>query len=364
MDSTDRRGRYEWNQKLSFPVHLPTYNDKVVIKMLYSYGAAYLPLWSSENLLGNIPEKPSRMDIFNISDLLSKEGKMEPQWINIYGVRQQDGRDDGTQRPTSAWLGRVLLSLALVKNERPQLKKDSQPSAAEPKTTLYEIQADVLQLFNCKELLKREAGKKMRVEVHMRDKSGKSGHGTVSKNVVEWTQKKGAISEIEFEQNKEPDFRTDMFVYLTADDKRVGFIRIDQKEYHDRATDRPTWFNVLSMDNAQIIGQLLIALRMPAITSKDNKPDRLMVTRSLETKYCFSCQIISGYEIASNLGDPEIETHIRVDIGHKKVRFSTAGFGNFPLYNFADVVTDVTLHKELAFTPNLAVRLMRGPPPS
>jgi hypothetical protein len=55
--------------------------------MFYTYGQQYIKLWNSELFLANIPEKPSRMDIFNISDLLSKEGKMEPTWINIYGVR-------------------------------------------------------------------------------------------------------------------------------------------------------------------------------------------------------------------------------------------------------------------------------------
>jgi len=34
-------------------------------------------------------------------------------------------------------------------------------------------------------------------------------------------------------------------------------------------------------------------------------------------KYSLACQIISGYEIATNLGDPGIQTHIRVNIGQK-----------------------------------------------
>jgi hypothetical protein len=47
--------------------------------MMYTQGHGLLKVWNAaEQFLANIPERPSRMDIFNISELLSKEGKMDP----------------------------------------------------------------------------------------------------------------------------------------------------------------------------------------------------------------------------------------------------------------------------------------------
>lgn len=36
--------------------------------------------------LANVPEYPSSKDFANISVLRPLEGKMEPRWINLYGV--------------------------------------------------------------------------------------------------------------------------------------------------------------------------------------------------------------------------------------------------------------------------------------
>lgn len=79
--------RVEWHQKLSFPVYWPTYNEKVVLKLMCSSGGYSFLGGTSRQFLANIPEKPSKDDIFNIGELLSLEGKMDPEWWNIYGVR-------------------------------------------------------------------------------------------------------------------------------------------------------------------------------------------------------------------------------------------------------------------------------------
>jgi hypothetical protein len=97
-----------------FPVYMPTYNDKIVLKLMRSQPYGFFILSNSEYFLANIPEKPSRLDIFNISELLARDGKMDPQWINIYGVRAEDLKGDGSDQPASAWLGRILLSLHLI----------------------------------------------------------------------------------------------------------------------------------------------------------------------------------------------------------------------------------------------------------
>lgn len=46
---------------------MPTYNDKIVLKLMRSQPYGLIIRGNTENLLANIPEKPSRFDIFNIS---------------------------------------------------------------------------------------------------------------------------------------------------------------------------------------------------------------------------------------------------------------------------------------------------------
>jgi hypothetical protein len=45
---------------------------------------------------------------------MARDGKMDPQWFNMYGVRSEDLKGDGSDQPASEWLGRILLSLHLI----------------------------------------------------------------------------------------------------------------------------------------------------------------------------------------------------------------------------------------------------------
>ena len=136
------RANQAWNVKLCFPVYWPTHNDKITIRLWHDnslsigYLNYYLGLTDSESFLALVPELPSGVDIFNISELLPRQGKMDPRWVNMYGVLPQD-RDkvaDFRQMPTSGWMGRILLSLAIVENARPLFKIESMQGASDPKS--------------------------------------------------------------------------------------------------------------------------------------------------------------------------------------------------------------------------------------
>ena len=103
-------------QRLGFPVYLPILNDKITLRA-WSEGK------SSETFISNLPEHPSPYDMFNISKLLSVEGRMKATWINLYGVPPLDrswfAKVNYDKKEGTAFLGRVLISMALNPNDKP-----------------------------------------------------------------------------------------------------------------------------------------------------------------------------------------------------------------------------------------------------
>jgi len=78
---------------------------------------------SSDTFIANVPEYPSPQDMFNLSKLLSREGKMKSTWFNLYGVKPMDGgwfaSNNGSKKEGSTFLGRVLIQSSLSPNEKP-----------------------------------------------------------------------------------------------------------------------------------------------------------------------------------------------------------------------------------------------------
>jgi hypothetical protein len=96
---------------------VPTWNDKVKVVLWHRgnyFGAV-------DEFLANIREHPSPNDEMNISTLHSKEGKMEPTWFNLYGIRPKELKSGVSRMHSSAFMGRILMSLHLQQNEKPQL---------------------------------------------------------------------------------------------------------------------------------------------------------------------------------------------------------------------------------------------------
>ena len=100
-----------WQAKLYFPIFMPTYNDKIMMRLWHSGG--------KDVFLANVPELPGPEDNLNVSRLMSVS-KMPAYWINLYGIAPEDrGRGINVQH-VSSFMGRVLMSLHLVQNDRPQ----------------------------------------------------------------------------------------------------------------------------------------------------------------------------------------------------------------------------------------------------
>lgn len=73
-----------YSNKLQFPIFMPILNDKITIR-IWNRGGRF-----SDQFIANIPEYPSHFDYFNLSKLLSMDGKMKCSWINTYGVHPAD----------------------------------------------------------------------------------------------------------------------------------------------------------------------------------------------------------------------------------------------------------------------------------
>ena len=100
--------------RLTFPVYLPTYNDKIVMRLWANTGSG------ADMFIANIPEFPDGRDFCNISHLIAKDGKMKPFWCNLYGMAPKDRNKKTAKSPSgSSFLGRLLISMHLVPNERP-----------------------------------------------------------------------------------------------------------------------------------------------------------------------------------------------------------------------------------------------------
>ena len=96
---------------------MPTWNDKIRVILWHQVG----DFFPEDHFLANVPEHPSGSDMMNIATLHSKEGKMDPTWINMYGIRPKEFKSGMDRLHASAFMGRVLMSLHLLPNDRPEL---------------------------------------------------------------------------------------------------------------------------------------------------------------------------------------------------------------------------------------------------
>ena len=104
--------------------------------------------------MANVPEHPSGSDVMNIATLHSKEGKMDPTWINLYGIRPKEYKSGMDRLHASSFMGRVLMSLHLLPNDRPELSTSQSQSVSKTYTKQYKLWIDIYDLVNCDDLLK------------------------------------------------------------------------------------------------------------------------------------------------------------------------------------------------------------------
>jgi len=132
---------------------VPTYNDKITVRLWQNIaGALYGERVSFQS---NIPEKPSIKDYANISALIPNQGKMDPVWINLYGVKFSE-RNDKYPQGNSNYMGRVLMSFHIVENEKPLFQVSHNSATSEPEVGKYKLYLDTYEMVNCDEILNQK----------------------------------------------------------------------------------------------------------------------------------------------------------------------------------------------------------------
>ena len=135
----------KFNAKLQFPIYYPILNNKITMRIWSQTGAL-----SPNVFIANIPEHPSALDNFNLTKLMSQDGRMPIRWINLYGTKPLERSSKTKMRKEgTSWLGRVLISFNLVSNERPMLGESIGPTINPPKVQNYQMWVDLYDLINC-----------------------------------------------------------------------------------------------------------------------------------------------------------------------------------------------------------------------
>lgn len=148
----------QFNNRLQFPITYPILNDKITTRV-WSKTSGF----QSNIFIANIPEHPQEGDFFNLSKLLSSDGRMPAQWINLYGIPPSE-RSPKTKslREGTCFLGRVLVAMSLSQNEYPNLAVSSSGPLKEPKQASFQLWVDLYEWINCEMAVK---GSNLWVEV-------------------------------------------------------------------------------------------------------------------------------------------------------------------------------------------------------
>jgi hypothetical protein len=112
-----------------FPITSPILNNKITMR-LWSDGGTF----SANPFIANIPEHPSEIDFFNISKLLSSDGRMPARWFNLYGVHplERNPKTKG-KREGTCYLGRILIAFNVAPHDYPQYQLTSAQPTKEPR---------------------------------------------------------------------------------------------------------------------------------------------------------------------------------------------------------------------------------------
>ena len=84
---------------------------------------------------------------------------MDPMWINLYGIRPKEYQSGMDRLHSSAYIGRVLMSLHLLPNDRPELATRQSQSVSKTNVKAYKLWIDIYDLVNCDDLLKQHKPK-------------------------------------------------------------------------------------------------------------------------------------------------------------------------------------------------------------
>ena len=81
---------------------------------------------------------------------MANDGRMPARWINLYGTPPNE-RSERTKRKKegSAYLGRVLVALNVISNEKPQLMVQQGNPVTEPRQRLYKLWVELYDIIRC-----------------------------------------------------------------------------------------------------------------------------------------------------------------------------------------------------------------------
>jgi len=149
VTNAKRGAKGQFNAKLQYPIFYPILNNKITMRVWSKTGMV-----KANKFLANIPEHPGPFDQFNLTKLLSQDGRMKARWFNLYGTHP-DERSDKTKRMTegTSYLGRVLIAFNIVSADRPVLQVQQGMPINDPKSMAYKLWVDLYELLDC-ELIK------------------------------------------------------------------------------------------------------------------------------------------------------------------------------------------------------------------
>lgn len=324
-------------QKLMFPITCPVLNDKITMRIWSKVSG-----FSANHYIANIPEHPTANDFFNISKLISCYGRMSTRWFNLYGPHPLDrGPRTKGLREGSVYLGRVLLAFSISPNDYPQLSSLPSNPLKEPKQSNFQAWVDLYELVSFDVVQKDEniwvqvsqgPNKSEEIPAKWKDKT---------KSYVFAKTKVDALF-VDFPEdfNQIPDIFVNIFCNKGMEPTtRVGYIRFAAKDVTRKAAN-PQWVRIKSPYNdvnASTLGQIMMNvqfLRHDPLGSFN--PERVLVEKGKKQAYKFYYQILSGFEIATQIDEDKLDTCVEIQIGNltgaKKIR-SEFSKGRYPVWN-------------------------------
>ena len=296
-----------FSTKLQFPVFLPLLNDKIVIR-----------IWDQRKglpdiYIASIPEIPSDSDHFNINSLLSKGGVMPYRWINLYGIPKDDRTSEivkmfGAKKKVfegTEYMGKVLMSLNLSPNEKPDKGRFPLNSYREPPSMEYTLFADVYELqggIDCGEnvWIKVSIGPNFIISAKADQTMDKD---QLVKGSYIWKTSKIMLDEkkaqFPTDQTQIPDIFVSLYTKTFWGEKRVAYLRLPISD-PSLANNDPKWYPLKSVENNiddKKVGFLLLNLHF---TSSKKKGSRVPKRRNIKAKFYFIIYIHAGYDLAPN----------------------------------------------------------------
>lgn len=247
-----------FNNRLMFPITYPILNDKITLR-IWSKNSGF----TANTYIANIPEHPQENDFFNLSKLLSNDGRMPARWFNLYGTKPQE-RSPKTKsmREGTQYLGRVLIQMSVTPNEYPNLTIQNANAIKEPRQANFNLWVDLHQLINCgvaqpDTTIWAQVSIGANVSDFYRAKYKKATQSYMFIN------KKVETMELEYPSDltQVPDIFINFFCNKgESPETRVGYIRLTAKEYTSKYP-KPQWMRIKSPQvevGAPSPGQILV----------------------------------------------------------------------------------------------------------